>query len=110
LLVRYKATENGAVEKKAHIYTQEEHGIDPRLLDEDAQWVVRRLRKEGHRAYIVGGAVRDLLVGRTPHDFDVATSAHPQQVKRLFCSGRRASSAGGSASCTSTAGRRSSLR
>jgi poly(A) polymerase len=88
LLVRYKTTENGAVEKKAHIYTQEEHGIDPRFLDADAQWVVRRLRKEGFRAYIVGGAVRDLLVGRTPHDFDVATSAHPQQVKRLFRSAR----------------------
>jgi poly(A) polymerase len=88
LLVRYKATESGAIEKKAHIYTQEEHGIDPRLVDEDAQWVVRRLRKEGHRAYIVGGAVRDLLVGRTPHDFDVATSAHPQQVKRMFRSAR----------------------
>ena len=51
-------------------------------------WVVKRLRREGFHAYIVGGAVRDLLVGRTPNDFDVATDARPQQIKRLFRSAR----------------------
>jgi poly(A) polymerase len=88
LLLRYRTTENGTIEKKAQIFTKEEHGIDPRLVDADALWVVRRLRKEGFRAYIVGGAVRDLVVGRTPNDFDVATDAHPQQIKRLFRSAR----------------------
>lgn len=88
MLFRYGTTENGTVGKKAHIYTQEEHGIDRTLVDADALWVVRRLRASGHRAYIVGGAVRDLLVGRRPNDFDVATDAHPQQIKRCFRSAR----------------------
>jgi poly(A) polymerase len=60
------------------------HGIDPSLLDERAVRVVRTLREAGHEAYVVGGAVRDLLVGRRPKDFDVATSATPEQVKALF--------------------------
>ncbi len=51
-------------------------------------WVIRGLRKEGFQAYVVGGAVRDLLVGRTPNDFDIATNAHPQQIKRIFRSAR----------------------
>ena len=62
----------------------EEHGIDPELLDERAVRVVRSLQEAGHVAYIVGGAVRDLLVGLRPKDFDVATDATPEQVKALF--------------------------
>jgi poly(A) polymerase len=88
LLFRYKTNGNGDIEKKARIYTREEHGLDAHQVDPDARWVVGRLRKAGFRAYVVGGAVRDLLVGRTPHDFDVATDAHPQQIKRLFRSAR----------------------
>jgi poly(A) polymerase len=61
-----------------------EHGINPDLLDERAVKVVRTLQEAGHAAYIVGGAVRDLLVGRRPKDFDVATDATPEQVKALF--------------------------
>ena len=61
-----------------------EHGIDPALLDDNAVRVVRTLNEAGHETYIVGGAVRDLLVGRRPKDFDVATSATPEQVKSLF--------------------------
>ncbi len=60
------------------------HGIDPRLVDERAVHVVRTLQKAGHEAYIVGGAVRDLLLGLRPKDFDVATNATPEQVKGLF--------------------------
>ena len=45
---------------------------------------MRRLTRFDHRAYFVGGCVRDLLLGRKPKDFDVGTSAHPQQVKKLF--------------------------
>jgi poly(A) polymerase len=88
LLFRYGTSENGSIEKKAHIYTQEEHGIDVRLVDPDALWVIKRLRGARFHAYVVGGAVRDLLVGRTPKDFDVATDAHPLQIKRLFRSAR----------------------
>ncbi len=62
----------------------QEHGIDPSLVDERAANVVHTLKEAGHEAYIVGGAVRDLLVGMRPKDFDVATSATPEQVKALF--------------------------
>ena len=61
-----------------------EHGIDHSLVDEHAVRVVSTLKQAGHEAYIVGGAVRDLLVGRRPKDFDVATNATPEQVKGLF--------------------------
>jgi poly(A) polymerase len=62
----------------------QEHGIDPSLVDERALNVVHTLKEAGFQAYIVGGAVRDLLVGLRPKDFDVATSATPEQVKGLF--------------------------
>ena len=58
--------------------------IDPSRLDADAVRVVLRLRQSGHQAYLVGGCVRDLLIGRTPKDFDIATSATPNQVRSLF--------------------------
>jgi len=60
------------------------HGIDPQLVDERAINVVRTLQNAGFEAYIVGGAVRDLLLGLRPKDFDVATNATPEQVKGLF--------------------------
>jgi len=62
--------------------------IPAEALDQDALRVVSRLERQGHQAYLVGGCVRDLLVGRRPKDFDVATSAHPRQIKRLFRNGR----------------------
>ncbi len=60
------------------------HGIDPDLVDRRAAEVVRTLKDAGYEAYIVGGAVRDLLLGLKPKDFDVATNATPEQVKGLF--------------------------
>src|SRR5213082_1449920 len=53
-------------------------------IDADAQKVVRRLARSGAAAYLVGGCVRDLLLGRKPKDFDVATSATPPEIKALF--------------------------
>ncbi len=61
-----------------------QHHIDPLLVDERAVKVVRTLQQAGFQAYVVGGAVRDLLVGLRPKDFDVATDATPEQVKSLF--------------------------
>ena len=58
--------------------------IDPEKLDPDALKVVNRLLQYGHQAYLVGGCVRDLLAGRTPKDFDVATSAVPSEVRGIF--------------------------
>ncbi len=62
----------------------EEHQINPRLVDKRALDVVHTLKAAGFEAYIVGGAVRDLLLGLAPKDFDVATNATPEEVKALF--------------------------
>jgi len=67
-----------------HDIPAKEHGINPKLVDERAMDVVHTLKQGGFEAYIVGGAVRDLLVGLRPKDFDVATDATPEQVKQLF--------------------------
>lgn len=67
-----------------HIIPRSEHTISRSLISENALKVLYRLQKEGHEAYLVGGGVRDLLLGREPKDFDVATSARPEEVKRLF--------------------------
>lgn len=67
-----------------HDIPVKDHGINPKLVDERAWDVVHTLKQAGFSAYIVGGAVRDLLVGLRPKDFDVATDATPEQVKGLF--------------------------
>jgi poly(A) polymerase len=53
-------------------------------IDPDAEKILRRLLRYNHKAYLVGGCVRDLLLGRTPKDFDIATSATPNEIKDLF--------------------------
>lgn len=58
--------------------------IAPDRIDEDAVKVLRRLHRHHHTVYLVGGGVRDLLLGRTPKDFDVATNARPNEMRRLF--------------------------
>jgi poly(A) polymerase len=62
----------------------QEHGINPQLLSPNAVRVTQTLQEAGFKAFIVGGAVRDLLLSVKPKDFDVATNATPEQVKRLF--------------------------
>ena len=66
------------------IVPREEHPISRKDIDPDALKVLHRLRQAEHTAYLVGGSVRDLLLGRHPKDFDIGTSAHPSQVKKLF--------------------------
>ena len=61
-----------------------EHGISPQQISDNALQVVQRLNQSGYEAYLVGGAVRDLLLQHTPKDFDVATNARPEEVRRLF--------------------------
>src|SRR3954453_14548187 len=61
-----------------------EHSLSRRDVDPDALKVLYRLHQADHIAYLVGGGVRDLLLSRRPKDFDIGTSAHPQQVKKLF--------------------------
>jgi poly(A) polymerase len=66
------------------VIPRSEHPLSRRDVDADALKVLYRLKDAGFIAYLVGGGVRDLLLGRRPKDFDIGTSAHPYQVKRLF--------------------------
>ena len=66
------------------VYRRAEHCISRKNIDPDALKVLYRLSALGYTAYLVGGGVRDLLLGRTPKDFDVGTSARPAEVKRAF--------------------------
>lgn len=79
--------------REPRVISREEHGIDPELVAWQAKRCCEALQKRGFRAYIVGGAVRDLLLGVTPKDFDVATDATPEEVKyvqrRAIIIGRR---------------------
>ncbi|MEN8189012.1 MAG: polya polymerase [Thermodesulfobacteriota bacterium] len=62
----------------------DDHPIGPELIDADARKVLRRLWDAGYKAYLVGGGVRDLYLGRTPKDFDISTEARPGQIRKLF--------------------------
>ncbi len=84
MLVRYSKDEKGRAVRSAEIYTKEEHGIKLEDIDPDAIFVCRKLKAAGYEAYIVGGAVRDLLLGKKPKDFDIATSAQPRFVKKVL--------------------------
>lgn len=66
------------------IYKRSEHCISRKNIDKDALRVLYRLSSLGYTAYLVGGSVRDLLLGRTPKDFDVGTSAKPNEVRHAF--------------------------
>src|SRR5512147_167137 len=66
------------------IVSRAEHSISRRDVDPDALKVLYRLHEHNYVAYLVGGSVRDLLLKRRPKDFDIGTSAHPHQVKKLF--------------------------
>lgn len=69
---------------KPRIYPIEQHGIGRSRIHPCALKVTRTLREHGYAAFVVGGAVRDLLLGREPKDFDIATDATPEEVKQLF--------------------------
>jgi len=88
MITRYKTDERGKSVPVAEIYTSGEHGIHNSQIDKDALWAIRRIQQSGAEAYIVGGAIRDIMLGRTPKDFDIATSASPKQIMRLFWNSR----------------------
>ena len=64
------------------------HNLTARYIDEDALKIIQRLKRHGFSGYIVGGGVRDLLLGKTPKDFDIATDATPRKVKSVFSNSR----------------------
>ena len=73
-----------AVSDLPKIYPRSEHNVSRAQISENALKVLYRLKKEGYQAYLVGGCVRDLLLGREPKDFDVATDASPEEVRQVF--------------------------
>ena len=85
---RYSTEENGRLVKKAVVYTQDEHKINFSDVDGHAVQITERLQANGYETYIVGGAVRDLLLGEKPKDFDIATAASPGKIKKIFRNAR----------------------
>ena len=73
-----------AVVPSLHVIPREANNISRKQMSQSTLRVLYRLREAGFTGYLVGGAVRDLLVGGEPKDFDVATDATPEQVKALF--------------------------
>ena len=88
MLIRYSQNKDGKPVKKAVIYTSNEHCIRNEDIDPDALRVITQLKSFGFSAYLVGGAVRDLLLGKTPKDFDIVTDATPSKIKKLFRNSR----------------------
>ncbi len=88
MLKRYATSVTGKRVAIARIYTKEEHCIDKSLMDRDAVKITRRLSDLGYDAYIVGGAVRDLLLNKKPKDFDISTNALPGRIKKIFWNAR----------------------
>jgi len=86
--VRYGRNDKGKLIRQAEIYSLDEHNISRDRIDRDARKIISRLHSVGYEAYVVGGAVRDLLLDRTPKDFDIATDATPNQIKRVFRNSR----------------------
>ncbi len=70
------------------IIPRSEHPISRKMIDEEALKVLYRLHRHGFLAYLVGGSVRDLLLGKVPKDFDAATNAHPHEISALFKNSR----------------------
>ncbi|MGA2317483.1 MAG: polynucleotide adenylyltransferase PcnB [Thermodesulfobacteriota bacterium] len=70
------------------IIPRAEHPISRKMIDEEALKVLYRLHRHGFLSYLVGGSVRDLLLGKIPKDFDVATNAHPHEINALFKNSR----------------------
>ena len=74
----------GRSARKERVYGPAQHPVRAAQLSNGARTVIRNLQDAGFKAFVVGGAVRDLLLGIEPKDFDIATSATPEQVKPLF--------------------------
>ncbi|MEI6210985.1 MAG: polynucleotide adenylyltransferase PcnB [bacterium] len=70
--------------EKTVIRNREDHNVSRKNIDPDALRVLYRLSESGFTTYLVGGSVRDLLMGRHPKDFDISTDAHPAQIRKLF--------------------------
>ncbi len=88
MFIRYRRDKHGKPVEQARIYTESEHGIAKAMIDPEAARIIERLKGAGHQAYIVGGAVRDLVQNKKPKDFDLVTDALPTKIKKLFRNAR----------------------
>lgn len=88
MLIRYKVNDQGKRIPIAKVYVQQEHNISRQMVDKDAVWIIKKLKDAGYEAYIVGGAVRDLLLGKAPKDFDISTAASPKMIRKIFWNSR----------------------
>ena len=79
-----QSVENILIYPEGKRYYKDSHIIRKNLIDEDALKIMHRLTKFNHKAFLVGGGVRDILLGKKPKDFDIATSATPNQIKNIF--------------------------
>lgn len=71
-------------ERTPRIYSFQEHQIAPHHIDSHAYYIIQKLKSKGFEAYLVGGGVRDLLLKQVPKDFDISTSAKPEEVRKIF--------------------------
>jgi len=85
---RYSTGKNGKLVKKAIIYTCDEHGINFSDINKEAVGIIKKLKHAGFDGYIVGGAVRDLMLGKKPKDFDIVSDASPAKIKKIFRNSR----------------------
>ena len=81
-------SEQEAADAAATVIDRSSHTISRRRIPENVLKVLYRLHRSGYRAYLCGGSVRDLLMNRPPKDFDIATDAHPMEIRRLFRNSR----------------------
>lgn len=84
MITRYKTDEKGKIVPLCNIYSQSEHPIRNKDIDSDALYAIKKIKAKGGEAFIVGGAIRDILLNRKPKDFDIATSLSPRSITRLF--------------------------
>jgi poly(A) polymerase len=88
LRYRYKKDPGGKLVQAAVLYTADEHKINQADVDPLAAYICEKLNNEGFETYIVGGAVRDLLLKKVPKDFDIASAATPSKIKKVFGNSR----------------------
>src|SRR6058998_818875 len=81
-------TDHDTAEPDARVIDRANHAISRRRIPENVLKVLYRLHRSGYRAYLCGGSVRDLMMNRPPKDFDIATDAHPMEIRRLFRNSR----------------------
>ncbi len=81
---RYGYDEKKKLVRVAKVYSKNEHSIRLSLIDNHVISIIKKLKYNGYQGYVVGGALRDIILGKIPKDFDIATNAQPNKIKRVF--------------------------